>query len=164
MRHDVVFSHATVVDGTGSPAYRADVAVDGERITAIGEAGSMRQYCAIDASSLILSPGFIDFHSHADFILAAEGQEQLLDPFLHQGVTTFAGGNCGFSPFPVDASSRDLVKQNSMFLLPQGFSFSWETMDEFITKVEESGTLINVALLTGHGSLRALIKGNSRSP
>lgn len=164
MRHDVVFSHATVVDGTGSPAYRADVAVDGERITAIGEAGSMRQDGAIDASSLILSPGFIDFHSHADFILATEGQEQLLDPFLHQGVTTFAGGNCGFSPFPVDASSRDLVKQNSMFLLPQGFSFSWETMDEFITKVEESGTLINVALLTGHGSLRALIKGNSPSP
>ena len=164
MTHDVVFSRATVVDGTGCPAYRADVAIDGERITAIGEAGSMDQAGAIDASALVLSPGFIDFHSHADFTLASEGQEQLLDPFLHQGVTTFAGGNCGFSPFPVDASSCDLVKQNSMFLLPQGFSFMWETMDEFIMKVEESGTLLNAALLTGHGSLRALVKGNNPAP
>jgi len=164
MMHDVVFSHATVIDGTGSPAYRADVAVDGERITAIREEGTIRQQSAIDASGLILSPGFIDFHSHSDFILAYARQEQLLDPFLHQGVTTFVGGNCGFSPYPVDDASCDTVRKNSLFLLPEGFSFEWETLKEFITKVEESGSLLNAALLTGHGSLRALIKGNNPSP
>ena len=162
--HDVVFVNATVVDGSGASRYQADVAIDGSRISAIGDAKTMQGHVLVDASDLVLAPGFIDFHSHAEWNLSLANQEEFMFPFLRQGVTTFVGGNCGFSPYPVDRHSKNLVLANSQFLTNEAFEFTWENQKEFIDTVSESGTLLNVALLTGHGSLRTLIKGNDPSP
>ncbi len=162
--HEVVFSHARVVDGTGAPSYLADVAVDGERITAIQSPGSLPALRTIPAGNLVLAPGFIDFHSHSDFALSTPVQEELLTPFLEQGVTTFVGGNCGFSPFPAVREYQHLIQENSLFLLNDSFAFRWETMDGFMNDISESGLLLNTAFLVGHGSLRTCIKGNDPSP
>ena len=162
--HDVVFVSATVVDGSGRPPYRASVAADGNRITKIAATGTLQGPTMVDASKLVLAPGFIDFHSHAEWNLPLDEQEELLLPFLRQGVTTFAGGNCGFSPYPVDEDSKKLVYGNSQFLTHDSFRFNWLTQNDFVQMVERKGTLLNVGLLTGHGSLRALIKGNDPSP
>jgi hypothetical protein len=97
---DLLIKNARIVDGTGSPAYRGALSVEGERIAAIGlvegelhaDAGTV-----IDAGVLVAAPGFIDVHNHGDLSILhhprAEG-------FLHQGITTFVGGNCGTSPGP----------------------------------------------------------------
>ena len=162
--HDAVFVSATVVDGSGHPPYRASVAVDGNRITQIAETGTLQGTTMVDASKLVLAPGFIDFHSHAEWNLPLAEQEQLLLPFLRQGVTTFAGGNCGFSPYPVDEDSKNLVYGNSQFLTHDSFQFNWLSQSDFVQMVKRKGSLLNVGLLTGHGSLRALIKGNDPSP
>ena len=162
--HDVVFVSATVVDGSGLPCFRASVAVDGDRITRIAETGTLQGTTMVDASKLVLAPGFIDFHSHAEWNLPLDEQEELLLPFLRQGVTTFAGGNCGFSPYPVDEGSKNLVHGNSQFLTHDSFQFNWFSQSDFVHLVERKGTLLNVGLLTGHGSLRTLIKGNDPSP
>ncbi len=162
--YDVVFVNATVVDGSGASRYQADVAIDGSRIAAIGDAKTMQGRLLVDASNLVLAPGFIDFHSHAEWNLTLPDQEEFLLPFLRQGVTTFVGGNCGFSPYPVDRHTKDLVLANSQFLTNEAFEFAWETQKEFTDMVSRSGTLLNVALLTGHGSLRSLLKGNDPAP
>jgi N-acyl-D-amino-acid deacylase len=162
--YDLVFTNATVIDGTGSKRFLGDVAINGSKIVAIEKANSLKGSQTIDLGGLVLTPGFIDFHSHADFSLPVNDQKELLLPFLKQGVTTFAGGNCGFSPFPVNEFSKPLVDQNSKFLLNDDFRFEWDDLSGFSNYVSKKGLLINAALLVGHGTLRAFIKGNDKNP
>ena len=127
---DLVFRNATVVDGTGAERFVADVAIEGDRVadvgTVRGSAGT-----EIDASDLVLSPGFIDVHTHDDFAL--ETSPDMAFKTL-QGVTTVITGNCGTSA--------------------SGFS-------EWILAREESPSAVNVAALIGHGTVRESVMGRS---
>lgn len=132
MRHDIVFRNADVIDGTGHEGFLADVAVDGGRITRIGTvtgAGNEE----IDASGMVLAPGFIDVHTHDDFAL-------LSDPVMHfktlQGVTTVVTGNCGTSAVP---------------------------LGEWCLKVTGTGPAVNAVPLVGHGSIREKVLGRDNT-
>ena len=132
MPHDVVFRGALVLDGTGAPAFPADVAVEGGRITVIGSVtGSTREEIAADG--LVLSPGFIDVHTHDDFALRTSPDMAFK---TLQGVTTVVTGNCGTSAVP---------------------------FVEWIDGVRARPAAVNVAALIGHGSVRESVMGRSEA-
>ena len=91
---DLLIKNATLIDGTGGPRRKADVAVSGDRIGAIGDLGHMTAIETIDAGGKVLAPGFIDAHTHDDAVLLAQPD---MIPKVSQGVTTVVAGNCGIS-------------------------------------------------------------------
>jgi N-acyl-D-amino-acid deacylase len=155
---DLVFVGATVVDGTGAPGFRVDVSVVDGHIDKVGEVGSASATTVIDARDLILSPGFIDLHTHSDFTLARFPRAVSMTA---QGVTTQLTGNCGFSPFPVLPERMELLREYAGFLdagLPWG---SWNTAADFLALLDELPLSGNVACQVGHGSVRMAVMGFS---
>jgi N-acyl-D-amino-acid deacylase len=152
VNYDLVITGGHVIDGTGTPARRANVAVSGDRIAAIG-AGPYSARTVVDAGGCVVTPGFIDLHSHADFTLpghpAAETQ-------LAQGVTTLVTGNCGQSPFPV--RDRDEARLSTAF---RDFPLNWDWTDAagFGAAVLAAAPAVNVGLQVGHNALRVAVMG-----
>src|SRR3990167_10442408 len=106
MSCDLKFLGGSVLDGTGAKAFRADVAVTGGIITRVGDLADLESARTVDNTGRIVAPGFIDIHSHSDFLVPGADHGTLLEPFLRQGMTTLVGGNCGFSPGPVTERTR----------------------------------------------------------
>lgn len=156
MCKDLIFRGATVVDGTGADAYQADVSVVDGRIDEVGTLGGASAGDVIDARGLVLSPGFIDLHTHSDFTLPRFPRALSM---VSQGVTTQLTGNCGFSPFPVRSDRMALLREYTGFLdagLPWG---SWHTAAEFFALLDELPLSGNVACQVGHGSVRMAAMG-----
>ena len=99
MAWDVLIRGATVFDGTGSPPREIDLGVQSDRIVFMGRATKQGALIDLDARGLVVSPGFIDIHTHSDMSLLIDGRGQSK---VSQGVTTDVTGNCGFSPFPIN--------------------------------------------------------------
>lgn len=120
---DVVLAGGTVVDGTGSPRLKADVAIKGDRIVAVGDLGGMARVRTIDATSLVVAPGFIDLHTHSDDGIVGEKGRLNLN-YIAQGVTTIVTGNCGSGPIDVEAYFKQVDRagagSNVVHLLPHG--------------------------------------------
>jgi N-acyl-D-amino-acid deacylase len=146
-RCDVLFRNATVIDGSGAPRREADVAVRGERISALGRLEGWRAETEIDASGRVLAPGFIDVHTHDDRLLLAEPQ---MTPKLSQGVTTVIGGNCGISLAPLVA---DRVPP-PLDLLDAGGAYRYPRFADYLEQLAACPAALNAALLVGHSTLR----------
>jgi N-acyl-D-amino-acid deacylase len=156
MSYELIVRRATVVDGTGAPARVADVGVADGRIAAVGDVDSRGAGRVIDADGLVLSPGFIDLHTHSDFTLPRFPRALSMTA---QGVTTQVVGNCGFSPFPVVPARAELLREYTGFLdagLPWG---SWETAAEYFAVLDTLPLAGNVACQVGHGSVRMAVMG-----
>ena len=156
MRSDLIFIGATVVDGTGAAGFRADVSVVDGHINQVGQLGHISATTVIDARDLVLSPGFIDLHTHSDFTLIRFPRAVSMTA---QGVTTQLTGNCGFSPFPVLPERMELLREYAGFLdagLPWG---SWHTAAEFLGLLDKLPLSANVACQVGHGSVRMAVMG-----
>jgi N-acyl-D-amino-acid deacylase len=152
---DLVIRHATVVDGTGSPPYVADVGIRGGRIAAIGTFGSdVRAPHEIDARGRHLMPGFIDIHSHSDFVLADPRHGEILSCFLEQGITTLVTGNCGFAPAPCHPKHQAEMESYTGFLRSAGARSSWPTFGEYLDDLDAGGVALNVVPLAAHGAMR----------
>ena len=104
--YDILIQNATVVDGTGSPGFAADLAVNGSKIAAIGNLVDAEAITTVEAAGKVVCPGFIDMHSHADFSLPVH---RTADSLLHQGITTAVIGQCGLSPAPLLSDTRSEV-------------------------------------------------------
>ncbi|MFY7066668.1 N-acyl-D-amino-acid deacylase family protein [Nocardiopsis changdeensis] len=157
--HDIVITGGTVVDGTGAPGRRADVAVDGDRITAVGT-GPLRGRRTIDATDRIVSPGFVDLHSHADFTLPASPGAVTQ---LAQGVTTLVTGNCGHSPFPLTERNRDAGGFAGFD--PAALDWSWTDAEGYAAMLDARRPGVNVGLQIGHNMIRsAVLGGEDRAP
>jgi N-acyl-D-amino-acid deacylase len=154
---DLVFRNATVVDGSGMRGFTADVAVTGDRVAAVGPWLGGEAARSIDATGLVLCPGFIDIHSHADMVAFREDAAALLEPMLRQGITTFVGGNCGIGMAPLPASPHreymDLYQEAYVGQDLRPF-VKWSTLAEFMQTLDAQGVPTNVALLVPHGMLR----------
>jgi len=138
--YDLLIKNALIVDGTGRPAFRGGLATRGERIVAVGEASGEAAE-TIDAAGLTLCPGFIDAHDHADASLL---EYPLVENLVMQGITTFVGGNCGYSGgggFAAETSPAD------------------RTFGQWLDQVEENGISPNYAPLVGHNTLRWAVMG-----
>jgi N-acyl-D-amino-acid deacylase len=148
-----------VLDGSGAPAVRADVAVSGGVITAIGDLSGLEAAEVIDCGGKTITPGFIDIHSHSDWLLPSADHGRLLEPFIRQGMTTVVGGNCGFSPAPITDVNRDSVHEASRLMMDGVIDLRWRSMHEFLDTLERGGVSLNIAQLVGHGAVRAAVTG-----
>ena len=160
MNCDLKLSGGLVVDGTGSPASRADVAISDGRIRAVGDLAGFEARETIDCSGRVITPGFIDIHSHTDFLLPGADASTLVEPFLRQGMTTLVGGNCGFSPAPLTKMNLAATRESSRLIVDDEIEPRWESMDGFLSALDEGGVPLNVAELVGHGAVRAAVMGS----
>jgi N-acyl-D-amino-acid deacylase len=162
MAHDLVIRGGTVIDGTGAPGRRADVAVDGDRVAEIGPGLDGRT--ELDAADQIVTPGFIDIHTHYD---AQVFWDPALTPSSWHGVTTVVAGNCGFSIAPCRPEHRSLigrtlqhVEDMSLATLEAGIPWEFETFPEYLDAVERHGVGLNYTAYVGHTAVRLFVMGD----
>lgn len=151
--YDVVIKSGTIVDGTGADGYKADVAILGDTIAAIGKIPSDAAKSDINADGKIVSPGFIDIHTHTDFSLIANPKAESK---IHQGVTTEIGGNCGGSIAPL---SEEMAKQTQKSLSKYDVEVDWRDIGGFLDRLEGIDIGINYATFVGNGTVRSVVIG-----
>jgi N-acyl-D-amino-acid deacylase len=157
MDHDIVIRNAEIVDGSGAPRRRGEIAICGERIALVGESCPGQARRVIDAEGLVVCPGFIDMHTHSDLMLLAEPKASAK---LMQGVTTEVIGQDGLSYAPGTAETLAQFRANLKGLNgdPPGLAWNWRTVGEFLDRLD-GRTAVNVAMLAPHGNLRAAVLG-----
>ena len=150
----------TIADGSGgTPVGNPGIAVSGGLLTVGKGALKGRASIEIEAGRMIIAPGFIDAHSHSDIAVIANPRAENR---IMQGITTEITGNCGFTPFPVTALNRDVMRAE---YLRSGISLTWSDLDGYAAAVERRRPAINIAPLIGHGNLRAAAMGySSKTP
>ncbi|MFE6686730.1 amidohydrolase family protein [Streptomyces sp. NPDC057743] len=164
---DHLIQAATVVDGTGAPAFAADVGIRDGRIAAIGRPGTVTEEARTseDAQGLVLAPGFIDPHTHYDAQLF---WDPYATPSLNHGVTTVAAGNCGFTLAPLHPDRPDdadytrrmmsRVEGMSLVALEQGAPWNWHTFGEYLDALDGK-IAVNAGFMVGHCALRRHVMG-----
>jgi N-acyl-D-aspartate/D-glutamate deacylase len=163
---DLVIRNGVVIDGSGSPPRRCDVAIAGDRIVAVGDdVGPGRR--EIDADGLVVTPGFIDPHTHYD------GQatwDPWLAPSSHHGVTTVAMGNCGvgFAPVAPHFHNELIEMMEGVEDIPgtalhEGLRWDWESFPEYFDALERQERTIDIATHVPHAALRAYVMGERGS-
>jgi N-acyl-D-amino-acid deacylase len=159
--YDIAIQNAGVIDGTGLPAYKADIAIKGDRIAAIGKLEAKARQ-TINARGLTVIPGVIDPHSHADLILPLDSKRQteLLRCKLAQGVTTTIIGNCGLGCAPVaNDDAEGVLRAVNAWMTPEPVEWKWRTIGEYLNRIESNGLAMNIATLAPHGPVRISAMG-----
>src|SRR5262245_24291224 len=159
----VVLRGATVVDGSGGPARRADVEVADGRIAAVGEIGKLPDAIDIDLGGLMLAPGFVDLHTHFDSQVFWDGD---LTPSPWHGVTPALQGNCGFGIAPTHVSDREavmemlgLVEGMDLRTLQQGIDWRFESFPEYLDVLRSLPKRINLGAMLPHSVVRVFVMG-----
>ena len=162
MSHDLVIRGGAVVDGTGAEPVGADVAVDGDRIAAIGKVDGKGKR-EIDAAGLVVSPGFIDLHTHLD---AQIGWDPAVTSISWHGVTTALFGNCGVTFAPCKPSDREFlagmmetVEDIPKNAILHGLPWNWESYGGYLDALDSLGPAINICGLVGHCATRFYVMG-----
>jgi len=164
---DAIIRNGKIVDGSGQKAYVADVGIKDGRIAEIAPDLTTGADEIIDAKDYVVSPGFIDMHSHSDFTLLLHPKAESK---IRQGVTTELVGNCGGSPAPVPEEHFDDFMQYMVglggfyqkVLAPE--DWKWKTLAQFYEELENKGVAVNLAPLVGHSTLRSAVMGYQSGP
>jgi N-acyl-D-aspartate/D-glutamate deacylase len=164
MAHDLLISGGTVVDGTGAAARPADLVIDGGRITAVLAPGTVTDAAeTIDATGLLVTPGFVDVHTHFDGQATWDDE---LAPTAWHGVTTIVMGNCGVGFAPVEEGKHDWliglmegVEDIPGTALAEGIDWQWETFPEYLDLLSTRRWPVDVGTQIAHGPVRAYVMG-----
>jgi N-acyl-D-amino-acid deacylase len=161
--HDIVIRNGEVADGTGAPPRRADVAIDGDRITAVGVVAD-RGRREIDADGRLVTPGFVDIHTHLDAQLF---WDPVASPSCYHGVTTVVLGNCGVTFAPVRpgeerylAGMMESVEDIPVETIMDGIDWGWETYGDYLRSLGSRSLGVNVGGMVGHAALRYYVMGS----
>ncbi|HEX4778804.1 MAG TPA: amidohydrolase family protein [Acidimicrobiia bacterium] len=160
--HDLLIRGGTVVDGTGAPARTADVAIDGDTISDVGNLHTSARR-VVDADGLLVTPGFVDIHTHYDG--QASWGERMIPSSWH-GVTTVVAGNCGVGFAPVHDADHDRlvelmegVEDIPGVALHEGLRWNWRSFPDFLDALDGRRFDVDVALQVPHGALRLHVMG-----
>lgn len=178
MALDVIIKNADVIDGTGKKRVKSDVGIQGDSVTALGDLSSATAAKIVDATGQVVTPGFIDMHSHSDQTIL---KYPCGESSLGQGITTTVGGQCGFSAAPLNkhwlycwweenwwhkiaprkyydepVGLLDKVKEAAK---DDGLDITWSTFGEWLDAVEKSKPGLNIRPLIGHGAVRTAVMG-----
>jgi len=158
---ELLIRDGLLIDGTGAPARRADVAIRAGRIVAVGDLAARGAARTIDAAGLAVAPGFIDLHSHADLILLADADEQarLLAAKVRQGVTTLIVGNCGLGVAPSDDTSAPILAAINGWMTPGAVRAGPTGVAGYLERLERQGVVVNAGTLVPHGPVRIAAMG-----
>ncbi|MCR6691353.1 MAG: D-aminoacylase [archaeon YNP-LCB-003-016] len=158
--YEIAILNGIIVDGSGNPWFKANIAIEDGRISAISRHEYFNAERVIDASGLIVAPGFIDIHSHSDVTLLVD---PLAESKVMQGVTLEVVGNCGSSAAPVVGDFA--VKRMRRRLAEYNLNLEWSSVGEYLSFMERRGVSVNVAMLVGHGQIRSCVMGfEAREP
>ena len=157
MAHDIVIRNGTVIDGTGAKGIAADLAIDGDRISHVGEvAGEGRR--EIDATGKLVTPGFVDIHTHLDAQIA---WDPIASSSCYHGVTSVVLGNCGVTFAPCKPEDRQYLAEmmESVEDIPaksilSGLPWNWETYGEYLSAIDAMPKGVNVGGMVGHCAVR----------
>ena len=154
---DILIKSGTVVDGLSDKAWKADVGIVGERIQAIGDLSASQARSVIDAMGKVVTPGFIDIHSHTDAV------ELLINPKgeskIRQGVTLEVSGNCGGSSFPY---KKEVSEEEQRFQKRYGLERDWVDLAGYLARIQKTGMAFNYVTLVGQGTIRNYVMNEDR--
>ena len=150
---DILIQNSSIVDGTGKPAFRADVGIAQGRIAIVAGGIEQRAQRTIQAQGLCLAPGFIDPHTHTDLTLQADPRAESK---IRQGVTTDVLGNCGLSLAPLAGAA---IKEIQADIENYGGTVTWSSMAEYVDQLRTTGAAVNLVPLVGHNTVRGSVLG-----
>lgn len=157
---DIVLKGGRLADGTGNPWFIGDIGITDGKIEKVGRVRTKGKR-TLELAGLVACPGFIDMHSHSDMNILGNPRAKTK---IMQGITTEVTGNCGISPAPVNEEKVDQLK-SYMSHMSKGLDWSWQTLDDYFTKVKRTRISVNIAPLVGEGTLRIATMGfDDRKP
>ena len=162
MAYDLVIRNGTIVDGSGKPRFHGDVAIEGSRVAEVGKVSASAKR-TIDASDLVVAPGFVDPHTHYD-------AQVFWDPMFScsswHGVTSVVTGNCGFTLAPCKPEDRPylthmlaVVEDMPLPALEAGLTWEWDDYSSFIDAIDRRPKAINMGCYIGHSAVRRNVMG-----
>ena len=165
MDYDIIIKNGNVIDGTGNPGFTIDIGIKDGKIVKLGNfSNEIQSGKTIDAKGLVVSPGFIDIHSHSDYTIP-------FDPFvistIHQGITTLVVGMCGASLAPVNPERQELFDKEFSLSAPPGekYNVTWKLFSEYMNEMDKLGCSSNVVHVMGFGMIRLAAMGyENRKP
>jgi N-acyl-D-amino-acid deacylase len=157
---DLIIRNGIIFDGTGAPPRRTDLGIVGDKIMVIDDLANASAARVLDATNRYVAPGFIDIHTHSDETVFVNPK---MESKIHQGVTTEVTGNCGGSAAPLYGAARDDLLHD---IAPyKDLTLDWQTMGEYLDRVERTRLSTNYVTFVGQGTLRACVMGHAmRAP
>ena len=158
MPHDAIIKNACIIDGSGNPWFKGDLAIHAGKIAKIGRLPTESAERTIDANGQCVCPGFIDIHSHSDVTIPFN---PLVESSVRQGITTMVVGSCGISVAPVEKQNEHLLQRYISPFLPseQKLKMEWSSFAEYLKWQEKKGCSTNIVGLVGHGTIRIAVMG-----
>ena len=158
MGFDIAIRNGLIIDGAGNPGFRGHIYINDGRVTKVSRRELGGADKVVDASKLVVAPGFVDIHQHSDQTLFANSR---CESYIHQGVTTACVGNCGLSMAPLsDKYRKDIIRYNEAFTFGTHVPYDWNSFGEYLDKLDRTPLGLNIWPQIGHCTLRASVMGH----
>ncbi|WP_052144656.1 N-acyl-D-amino-acid deacylase family protein [Halalkalibacter okhensis] len=162
MNIDTLIKNGFIIDGTGNKGCHQLVGIKGDKIILPENESEIVAKEIVDASGLVVAPGFIDIHTHSDITLLVDSRGASK---VSQGVTTEIIGNCGMAATPYPPARKNEIREAGSVIYAKEVEWSWEDYEEYLKKFQITGVSMNVGFLIGHGAIRAAVMGfDDRKP
>lgn len=161
----LAIKRGTIVDGTGKPAFRADIGIRDGKVAVIGDLDAVEVEKSIRAEGLVVAPGFVDIHSHSDFTIMINPRAESK---IHQGVTTEVTGNCGATAAPISNTHRQEALDYLLTTLgisgSESLAWDWTSFGDYLDHLRRRPLGVNLVPLVGHTMLRIAVMGTADRP